>query len=143
MSSSFAQPGSFTQVALAPETGKELWSFDPRLDRTQSANLFINRGAAWWSDGHKIRVMVGTLGGRLFSFVAETGKPDDLFGVEGWVDLRKGIADEFPDRRIGMTSPPAVYKNLVDLRLSLNLPWRCSPAIADPTSARHEDGSLY
>lgn len=105
---------SFSRViALDPETGKELWSFDPRLDRTQSANLFINRGAAWWSDGHKSRVMVGTLDGRLFSLVAETGKPDDLFGVGGWVDLRKGIADEFPDRRIGMTSPPAVYKNLV------------------------------
>ena len=34
-------------IALDPETGKELWSFDPRLDRTESDNLFINRGAAY------------------------------------------------------------------------------------------------
>ncbi|HLJ16006.1 MAG TPA: PQQ-binding-like beta-propeller repeat protein [Bryobacteraceae bacterium] len=100
-------------IALDAETGREIWSFDPRLDRTQSANLFINRGAAWWSDGHKNRVFLGTLDGRLFSVIAETGKPDDSFGLGGWVDLRKGIADDFPDRRIGMTSPPLVYKNLV------------------------------
>lgn len=100
-------------IALDPETGKELWSFDPHLDRTESANLFINRGAAWWSDGQKRRVFLGTLDGRLFSLVAETGKPDDSFGMAGWVDLRKGIADNYPDRRIGMTSPPAVYQNLV------------------------------
>ncbi|MGH9663709.1 MAG: PQQ-binding-like beta-propeller repeat protein, partial [Bryobacteraceae bacterium] len=45
--------------------------------------------------------------------VAETGKPDDSFGLAGWVNLRKGIADNYPDRRVGMTSPPAVYENLV------------------------------
>src|SRR5947209_6812752 len=100
-------------IALDPETGKELWSFDPRLDRTESANLFINRGAAYYSNGKERRIFLGTLDGRLFSLIAETGKPDDSFGVGGWVDLRKGIADEFPGRRIGMTSPPVVYKDLV------------------------------
>ena len=100
-------------IALDPETGKELWSFDPRLDRTESANLFINRGAAYWTDGRNKRIFLGTLDGRLFSLVAQTGKPDAGFGVGGWVDLRKGIADEFPERRVGMTSPPVVYKNVV------------------------------
>ena len=100
-------------MALDPETGKELWSFDPRLDRTESANLFINRGLAYWSEGAKNRVFLGSLDGRLFSLVAETGKPDTSFGTGGWVDLRKGIADDYPDRRIGMTSPPVVYRNLV------------------------------
>jgi quinoprotein glucose dehydrogenase len=32
-------------IAVDPETSKELWSFDPSLDLTESANLFINRGA--------------------------------------------------------------------------------------------------
>src|SRR5689334_10112343 len=100
-------------IALDPETGKEIWGFDPRLDRTESANLFINRGAAYYSDGQKHRIFLGTLDGRLFSLIAETGKPDTAFGDGGWVDLRQGIAEEYPDRRIGMTSPPVVYKNLV------------------------------
>src|SRR5262245_10879343 len=52
-------------MALDPETGKELWSFDPRLDRTESANLFINRGVAYWSAGAKKRVFLGTMDGRL------------------------------------------------------------------------------
>src|SRR4029453_18520582 len=48
-------------IALDPETGKELWSFDPRLDRSESVNLFINRGAAFWADGPRKRVFLGTL----------------------------------------------------------------------------------
>jgi glucose dehydrogenase len=100
-------------IALDPETGKELWSFDPRLDRSESANLFINRGAAYWSDGKKNRLFLGTLDGRLFSIVAGTGKADDSFGLGGWVDLRAGVGDKYPNRRMGMTSPPAIYRNLV------------------------------
>jgi quinoprotein glucose dehydrogenase len=100
-------------IALDPETGKELWSFDPGLDRTESANLFINRGVAYWSDGHRNRILIGTLDGRLFSLIAETGRPDETFGTAGWIDLRRGVADEYPDRRIGMTSPPVIYRNLV------------------------------
>jgi glucose dehydrogenase len=100
-------------IALDPETGKELWSFDPRLDRTESANLFINRGAAFWTDGTRKRVFLGTLDGRLFSIRADSGKLDDSFGTGGWLDLRQGVADHVPDKRYGMTSPPAVYRNLV------------------------------
>ncbi|MFN7995023.1 MAG: PQQ-binding-like beta-propeller repeat protein [Bryobacteraceae bacterium] len=100
-------------VALDAATGRELWSFDPKIDRRQSTNLFINRGAAWWSHGGKRRVLLGTIDGRLFSIVAGTGRPDDSFGTAGWVDLRKGVADHFPGRSYGMTSPPAIYKDLV------------------------------
>jgi glucose dehydrogenase len=100
-------------IALDPETGKELWAFDPELDRERSYNLFINRGAAFWTDGTNKRIFVGTLDGRLFSIDAKTGKQDDSFGSAGWVDLRKGAADKFPGRGYGMTSPPAIYKNLV------------------------------
>ena len=38
-------------IALNPETGEEIWSFDPHIDRDRKHNLFINRGAAYWSDG--------------------------------------------------------------------------------------------
>ena len=100
-------------IALDPETGRELWSFDPGLDRSMAANLFINRGAAYWSAGGKRRLFLGTLDGRLFSIAAETGKPDEAFGTGGWIDLRAGVADGYAGRGFGMTSPPAVYRNLV------------------------------
>lgn len=101
-------------IALDPETGKELWKFDPKLDRERTYNLFINRGAAFWNSGTgAARVFVGTLDGRLFSLDAKTGKPDDAFGKAGWIDLRDGVADKFPGKGYGMTSPPAVYRNLI------------------------------
>ena len=34
-------------VALDAETGRELWAFDPKLDKTRSINLFISRGASY------------------------------------------------------------------------------------------------
>ncbi|HEU0140151.1 MAG TPA: pyrroloquinoline quinone-dependent dehydrogenase [Bryobacteraceae bacterium] len=100
-------------IALEAESGRELWSFDPELDKERPVNLFIHRGAAWWTDGKAARVVFGTLDGRLFSIDAANGKPDPAFGEKGVVDLRKGVADRFPGRGYGMTSPPAIYKDLV------------------------------
>jgi quinoprotein glucose dehydrogenase len=100
-------------IALDPETGKELWAFDPKLDRNRAYNLFISRGAAFWTNGQQKRLFFGTLDGRLFSIDATNGRPDDSFGSAGWLDLRKGVADKFLGRGYGMTSPPAIYKDLV------------------------------
>ncbi|MBV8819460.1 MAG: pyrroloquinoline quinone-dependent dehydrogenase [Acidobacteriaceae bacterium] len=100
-------------VALDPETGKQLWDFDPKIDRERSYNLYINRGAAFWGSGGQKRIFVGTLDGRLFSIDARDGKPDDSFGKAGHVNLREGVAEQFPKRGYGMTSPPAIYQNLV------------------------------
>lgn len=100
-------------IALDPETGKELWEFDPRIDREKPYNLLMNRGAAYWSDAASRRVFVGTLDGRLFAVDAASGKAVDSFGRGGSIDLREGVADRFPGRGYGMSSPPAIYKNLV------------------------------
>ena len=100
-------------IALDPETGRELWSFDPKIDKQRPHVLFINRGAAYWTDGKQKRVFYGTLDGQLFAIDAATGKPVKGFGENGAVDLRKGIAEKFPKRAVELTSPPAIYKNLV------------------------------
>jgi glucose dehydrogenase len=97
-------------VALDPENGQKVWFFDAKLDLKRPYTLFAHRGAALWEGK---RVLFGTQDGRLFSVDAKTGKPDNSFGVNGMVDLRKGVADEYPTRGYGMTSPPAIYKNLV------------------------------
>ena len=100
-------------VALDAETGKELWTFDPHLDLERRYNLFINRGASYWASGADKRIFLGTLDGRLFALDARTGKPVPGFGNEGFIDLRKGVADEFPNAGYGLTSPVAIYKDLV------------------------------
>ncbi len=100
-------------IALEAETGKQLWMFDPELQKDRNYNLFVNRGAAYWSGGKDKRLFLGTLDGRLFAIDATTGKPARGFGDGGWIDLRRGAADEFPRAAYGPTSPVTVYKDLV------------------------------
>jgi len=100
-------------IALDPETGRQIWSFDPKIDFKASVPLYVSRGVAWWTDGKSSRVILGTLDGRLFSLDPKTGQPDAAFGKGGIVDLRTGVAEDFPDKHLGMTSPPAVYKNVI------------------------------
>ncbi len=100
-------------IALEAETGKQLWAFDPHLDRDRYYNLFVNRGAAYWSNGKEKRLFVGTLDGRLFAVDAATGKPAASFGDNGWIDMRKGVADDYPRASYSLTSPVTIYKDLV------------------------------
>jgi quinoprotein glucose dehydrogenase len=100
-------------IALEASTGKQLWAFDPQIDKEKPTNLFIHRGAALWNSGGQKRIMLGTLDGRLFSIDAATGKPAPGFAREGFIDLKAGFTDNFPSGRYGVTSPPAIYKDLV------------------------------
>jgi glucose dehydrogenase len=100
-------------IALEGETGKQLWAFDPKIPRDVPENLFINRGAAYWTDGRQERLFLGTLDGRLFAIDPATGTPIDSFGTGGFVNLRTGVADNFPNRLYGMSSSPAIYRDLV------------------------------
>jgi len=100
-------------IALDPETGRELWRFDPKLDKEKAHGHFISRGSAFWTDGKLRRLFMGTSDGKLFAIDAGTGKPVDSFGVGGWIDLHVGVAERYRSRMFGMSSPPAIYKNLV------------------------------
>ena len=67
-------------IALDPETGRELWTFDPNLERGRAyANMWINRGVAHWRDANAAggacarRVFLGTLDARLIALDAATG----------------------------------------------------------------------
>ncbi|MBL8212984.1 MAG: pyrroloquinoline quinone-dependent dehydrogenase [Bryobacterales bacterium] len=106
-------------IALDPETGKQKWAFDPKLERRIARNLFLHRGVAYWTDGKQKRLYYGTLDGDLFAIDANNGEPVASFGNKGKVDLKEGM---IPDgvavaggsrAPVGMTSPPAVYKNLI------------------------------
>jgi quinoprotein glucose dehydrogenase len=94
--------------ALDPETGKKLWDFDPKIDRTLRLNLFINRGVTLWKDGDHKRIFLGDQNGRLFSINAATGALDTSFAQNGVLDLATDMLADFPGGRYGLTSPVAV-----------------------------------
>jgi len=105
-------------IALEAETGKELWAFDPKLDHAKVRNSVRSRGVAYWeARANKAaaskRIFFGTNDGRLIALDALTGKPVADFGNDGGIDLRQGVADEYPKERYMVTSPPAVYAHLV------------------------------
>ncbi|HWE50095.1 MAG TPA: pyrroloquinoline quinone-dependent dehydrogenase [Bryobacteraceae bacterium] len=98
-----------TIVALEPETGKEIWKYE--LGRT-GAPL---RGVTWWPGdaSHPSQIMAGTSDGKLIALNAKTGKLVPGFGNEGVVNLRPGVADKFPNAPYHMSSPGAVFHNMI------------------------------
>ena len=124
-------------IALDPDTGKEIWRFDPKIS-TQNAPNFKGwahmtcRGVSYHDDAVYAaaspatdvaapaaaptacpkRIFVPTADTRLIALNADTGKMCEDFGDKGQIDLRANIG-EFAAGGYYSTSPPAVTKNLV------------------------------
>ncbi len=97
-----------TVVALEPETGKEVWSADLGV-------AVSRRGVTYWAGDRQntARVIVGTNDGQMVALDAKAGTKIPGFGNEGSVNLRAGVADNFPRMGYHMTTPGAVFKNLI------------------------------
>lgn len=111
-------------AALDPATGKELWSFDPKIPRDAGYGDFTNRGVSWHKSG---RILAVSVDARLFSLDSRTGK------MLWEVDLRKGLRiapDRFSDYE--QTSPPCVIGNIVVV----------GSAVADNGSTRMPSGEV-
>ncbi len=106
-------------IALDPETGEELWTFDPEVDLDRRfANMIINRGVAYWrgdreDDICSPRVFLATLDARLIAVDASTGKKCLTFGYDGEIDLTLGIEPLVDPWEYNMTSPPTVVGDRV------------------------------
>ncbi|MBM3558951.1 MAG: pyrroloquinoline quinone-dependent dehydrogenase [Alphaproteobacteria bacterium] len=98
-------------VALEPETGKEIWSYQiPDTYGTQGQRSLAYRPG----DGTMpATIFFGTTGGYLLALDAETGTPSESFGQRGAVNMRPGMADDFPQANYGLTSPPVFYKDII------------------------------
>jgi quinoprotein glucose dehydrogenase len=105
--------------ALNPETGKQLWVYDPMIDVAESyGDGLINRGVATWLDPTRAkgkrcrrRIFEATLDARLIALDAATGDPCMDFGNRGQISLRD-VARYIPGE-YHMTSPPAVIDGMV------------------------------
>ena len=102
-------------IALEAESGEEIWEFDPQARHAGQRQFFQHRGVAYWQskNGDDRRIVFGTWDGRLMALDARTGKPCGEFGKDGTINLRAGVADAFPDAEYAVTSPPAIYRDLV------------------------------
>jgi quinoprotein glucose dehydrogenase len=117
---------SLKAVALDAATGRELWVFDPSKFNNGNVVRLRNRGVTYWK---------GAAGERIFHFVrdrvyavnAETGTLIPSFGQNGFIDLRQNLGIEPSRAVIEMTSPGAVYKNLLIVASRVNESYDASP----------------
>ena len=98
-------------VALEPETGKEIWSYQiPDMYGAPGQRSLAYRPA---DATLPATLFFGTAGGYLLALDAATGTPSESFGQRGAVNLRTGMADGFPQANYGLSSPPVFYRDLV------------------------------
>jgi quinoprotein glucose dehydrogenase len=111
-------------IALNPETGAEIWEYDPGVDATVERGEFANRGVAYWRSAAagmagnicERRIFVATVDARLIALDAVSGTPCADFGRAGQVDLsREANLGEYQvdAREYGVTSPPVTIGGLV------------------------------
>ena len=90
-------PAGNRVVALDPETGKEIWSYELK------EGLASQRGLAYWpGDRTNPPRIIFTTGHKMVGLNANTGKIDPGFGKEGEVTLEVTYA-----------GAPAIYKNTI------------------------------
>lgn len=94
-------------IALDGATGRLLWRFDSGISGRGQA-----RAVSYWSDGSDSRIFAG-VGNLLYALDAATGKPIPSFGENGRVDLRKGLGGDYSKQSIRLSSPGAIYHDLI------------------------------
>ena len=90
-------PSGDRVVALEPETGKEIWTYE------LPSGLASFRGVAYWAgDKNNPPRIIFTTGRKMMALNARTGKVDPGFGKEGVVDLV-----------VPYDGVPTLYKNML------------------------------
>ncbi|MCI0666010.1 MAG: PQQ-binding-like beta-propeller repeat protein, partial [Acidobacteria bacterium] len=109
-------------IALDPATGRERWTYDPKIDLKRGYHNQLNsRGLSTWLDPQRRegqacrrRILMGTNDARLIALDAATGKPCKDFGQGGQVDLARGVGvSQRSPGEYQVTSPPAIIKEMV------------------------------
>lgn len=87
-------------IALDPDTGKQLWRFDPEVDSTGASLVTTCRGVTYHAAADAPicprRIVTTTFDARLIALDADTGRPCADFGRGGTVDLREGLGKVDP-----------------------------------------------
>ena len=108
-------------VALDPVSGKERWTFDPKINlESRYSEGLMNRGVATWLDSQRKptaechrRIFLATIDARLLALDAASGKPCKDFADAGEIDLKSGIANIIRVGEYEETSPPSIIDDMV------------------------------
>ena len=119
-------------IALDPQTGAKLWEYDPEVNLDRNYSEVSSRGVSAWHDPDRkpdspcsFRIFIGTLDARLIALDGATGSPCKDFGKNGTVDLNRDAATQTEwTGGYQVTSPPAIYGNLVIVGSSIADNWR-------------------
>src|SRR5262245_61017832 len=113
-------------VALNAATGARIWSFDPAVHNNGVVVRLRNRGVTYWkgAEGERIFDFVGD---RVYAVDARSGGLIRSFGTGGFIDLRQNLGVDPASATIEMTTPGAIYKNLLILGSRVNETYGSSP----------------
>ncbi|GBQ70871.1 glucose dehydrogenase [Ameyamaea chiangmaiensis NBRC 103196] len=105
-----------TIFALDPNTGKEVWKYDPKVD-SRGVSHPVCRGVAFYRVPANIsvpdcqtRILTATIDNRLIAIDAKTGEKCRSFGKNGEVNLLDHMGD-FPRGWSYPTSPPTIVRD--------------------------------
>jgi quinoprotein glucose dehydrogenase len=131
-------------IALDPQTGREVWTFDAGVDRGGRYSEVTSRGVSAWRDPEAApdapcaaRIFAGTIDARLVALDAATGRPCAGFGRDGQVDLTGSLEiHSRPDYQV--TSPPAILGGLAITGSSIGDNWNADtgPGVVRALDAR-------
>ncbi|MGE0159777.1 MAG: pyrroloquinoline quinone-dependent dehydrogenase [Gemmatimonadales bacterium] len=109
-------------IALDAESGEEIWSFDPGLDRSDAVHTMVtSRGLSYWREDHggantpcSARIFLAVYDARLFALDAKTGVPCVDFAGGSGLDLGDGVARiEGRRHQYKVSAPPTVIGDVV------------------------------
>lgn len=112
----YVTTGSGIVMALEPATGKEIWRYDPKVQRERPSAETANRGVSSWIDPQRKstaachhRIYIGTLDARMISLDGATGQPCADFGENGAIHLDRDVRlMEGESVNYTITSPPVI-----------------------------------
>jgi quinoprotein glucose dehydrogenase len=97
-------------MALDAESGRELWKIDLKVRREGNYGDFASRGVSVRGN----QIYLGTVDARLVCLNRADGSLCPKFGTAGQVDLIAGLRRKPRYQgEYGITSPPAIYRDLV------------------------------
>jgi len=101
-------------IAIDAATGKEIWTFSAEVNLHGDYSEVTSRGVSKWIDydlepeaSGYMRILAGTIDGRIIALDSKSGKPISNFGTNGMIDLKEGVG------KIQVTSPPAVINDVI------------------------------
>ena len=97
-------------LALEAATGRPVWTFDAKLQGGRGPN----RGVMYWGgDGSTPARVFAGVAEYLYALDAKTGAPIAGFGTSGRLDLRQDLGREEKGQSVRLTTPGAIYKDLL------------------------------